>query len=245
MTQEIFTRWDPWWWYRDVPASIDAIYEDLEGFRIIITANDCPPTRVSIVSGALVLYRVYDEIGLVGLNHQGVRPGHCFYKSDSSPLLSESSMMNSAAYGRPSLHYAIYTGDRCIDIISTAEPRFVLLREFASGRYESERPERTADERKSLITEVARPMNTEFQRAGPNSAKSEKGFTVTWRPSGGVDYADEAGTVRVDSEMLVKPSRILVYPRSGGLKTLTDERAEAVLKNVVRALEFLGHQVER
>jgi hypothetical protein len=85
----------------------------------------------------------------------------------------------------------------------------------------------------------------EFQKVVPNSAKSDKGFTVTWRPSGGVDYSDANGTVRVDSELLLNPSRILVYPRSGGLKTMTDYRAEEVLSNVIRALEFLGHQVER
>ena len=57
--------------------------------------------------------------------------------------------MNSAAYGRAPAHYAIYTGDRCIDIISTEEPRFILLREFASGRNQSERPERAAETGKS------------------------------------------------------------------------------------------------
>jgi hypothetical protein len=90
-----------------------------------------------------------------------------------------------------------------------------------------------------------RQMTTEFQRVGANCATSDKGFTVTWRPSGGVDYSDEGGTVRVDSELLVKPSRILVYPRSGGLKTMTEGRAEEVLMNVISALEYLGHQVER
>jgi len=88
-------------------------------------------------------------------------------------------------------------------------------------------------------------MNPEFKKVGVNSANSDKGFTVTWRPSGGVDYSDANGTVRVDSELLVKPSRILVYPRSGGLKTMTDGRAEDVIRDVIRALEFLGHQVER
>jgi hypothetical protein len=91
----------------------------------------------------------------------------------------------------------------------------------------------------------ARKMNTEFQKVGSNSAKSDKGFTVTWRPPGGVDYSDAGGTVRADSELLVKPLRILVYPRSGGLKTMTDGRAEEVLMNVISALEYLGHQVER
>lgn len=90
-----------------------------------------------------------------------------------------------------------------------------------------------------------RKMTTEFQKISSDSAKSDKGFTVTWWPSGGVDYSDDRGTVRVDSELLVKPLRILVYPRSGGLKTLTDGRAEEVLMNVISALEYLGHQVER
>ena len=88
-------------------------------------------------------------------------------------------------------------------------------------------------------------MNEEFKKIGSNSAKSDMGFNVTWRPAGGVDYSDQAGTVRVDSELLVKPLRILVYPRSGGLKAMTEDRAEEVLTNVIRALEFLGHQVER
>jgi hypothetical protein len=88
-------------------------------------------------------------------------------------------------------------------------------------------------------------MNPDFQKVGPNSARCGSGFTVTWRPSGGVDYSDANGTVRVDSELLVNPSRILVYPRSGGLKTMTDRRAEEILTDVIRALEYLGHQVER
>jgi hypothetical protein len=95
-----------------------------------------------------------------------------------------------------------------------------------------------------LVKDGSTQMNSEFQKVGPNSAKSERGFTVTWRPSGGVDYSDPNGTIRVDSELLLKPSRILVYAQSGGLKTMTDVRAEQVLMNVISALEFLGHQVE-
>jgi hypothetical protein len=142
MTQDTFSRWDPWWWYHDVPStSIAAIYDDWEGFRLILTGDNCPPTRVSVAPGRLVMYRVYDEVGLVGLDPQGLKPGHSFYRSDSSRLLAEASTMNIAGYGGEPLHYAIYTGDRCIDMITTQEPRFVLLREFASGRYESETPE--------------------------------------------------------------------------------------------------------
>jgi hypothetical protein len=48
----------------------------------------------------------------------------------------------------------------------------------------------------------------------------------------------------VDSELLVKPLRILVYPNSGGLKTMSDDQAEDIIKNIVRALEYLGHPFE-
>lgn len=146
MAQEIFTRWDPWWWYRDVPTTnIASIYDDWEGFRLILTGSNCPPTRVFVAGGHLAMYRVYDEIGYLGLNPHGLHPGHSFYKSDSSGLLAESSKMNNVLYSAagPPLHYAIYTEGRCVDIICTKEPRFVLLGEFASGRYASERPEPT------------------------------------------------------------------------------------------------------
>jgi hypothetical protein len=138
---EIFHRWDPWWWYRDVPStSITAIYDDLEGFRLILIGDKCPATRVSVPHGQLVMYRVYDEIGLIGNNIQGLKPGHSFYMAESSRLLSECSTMHSGTRDRGALHYAIYTGGRCVDMICTSEPRFVLLREFSSGQYESERP---------------------------------------------------------------------------------------------------------
>lgn len=88
-------------------------------------------------------------------------------------------------------------------------------------------------------------MNAEFQRLGQNSARSLRGFTVVWHPPGGVDYMDAGGTVRVDAEFLLNPPRILVYPRTGGLRAIPEGRAEEIVANVTRALDFLGHQVER
>jgi hypothetical protein len=237
MAQETFARWDAWWWYSDVPSvAIEAIYDDIEGFRVVITAAKCPATRISVSPGKLILYRAYDEFGLSGLDHSGVRPGHCFYRSDSSPLLSEASKMNSVVYGGTAVHYAIYTGDRCIDIISAEEPRFALLREFASGRYDSERPERPADERKSVYTDLV--------EVGPNHASSTKGFQVKFHPAGGVDYTDHTGTIRVDTELYVKPLRIMIYRESNALQGMEQAQAREVLGNIQSALEFLGHRNE-
>ena len=87
-------------------------------------------------------------------------------------------------------------------------------------------------------------MTTEFQKVGPNSAISDKGFSEVLHPSGGVEYSDSSGKIHVDSELLVKPLGVLLYPQSGQLKVMPTDRAEEVLKNVVRALEYLGHRLK-
>jgi len=143
MEVEHLQRWDPWWWYRDVGSTIIAsVTDDWEGFRLILTADKCPDTRVLVPGGGLVLYRVYDEVGLVGRQLEGFEPGHSFYTVESSQLVKQASGMYGGTRDFLSMrHYAIYTCDRCVDVVSSIEPRFVLLRQFASGHYESERPE--------------------------------------------------------------------------------------------------------
>ena len=87
-------------------------------------------------------------------------------------------------------------------------------------------------------------MSAEFETVAPNTARSVEGFSVVWRPPGAFYYSDATGTIRVDSEPLVNPRRTLVYKRSGGLKTMSDDREREILANIKRALEYLGHQVE-
>ena len=97
--------------------------------------------RVLVPRGAPVLYRIYDELGLLG-RHLGLEPGHSFYTVESSLLAKEASQMHGGSRDAPlARHYAIYTSDRCVDIVSTQKSRFVLLREFPSGHYNSERPD--------------------------------------------------------------------------------------------------------
>lgn len=88
-------------------------------------------------------------------------------------------------------------------------------------------------------------MSTDFRRLGPNNVESHSGFTVAWRPPGGIDYADIRGNVRIDAEVLTKPTRICLYEESVGLRQLSKERAEEILIRVIQALQFLGYQVER
>jgi len=88
-------------------------------------------------------------------------------------------------------------------------------------------------------------MSTEFQKSGPNVAVSSKGFTVMRHSGGWIEYSDVSGTITAEWELIVKPSLgVLLYPRSGGLKSLTPARADEVVNNIVRALQFLGERVE-
>jgi hypothetical protein len=88
-------------------------------------------------------------------------------------------------------------------------------------------------------------MNAEFKKTGPTSAVSSKGFRIIRHSGGWIEYSDASGTITIEWELIVKPSfGVLIYPRGGGLKSLTEARADEVVNNTVRALQFLGERVE-
>jgi hypothetical protein len=86
-------------------------------------------------------------------------------------------------------------------------------------------------------------MASEFQTVKPGTVVSTRGFTVGGT-YGTVDYEDPSGWLRIGTELLVKPHRLLVYRSSPGLRETTRARQDEVLSNVKRALEYMGHQVE-
>jgi hypothetical protein len=90
----------------------------------------------------------------------------------------------------------------------------------------------------------ATKMTEEFRKTAANTAVSSNGFTVQWIPHGGIRYQDASGEVRIDSESLVMPYRVLLYPQSASLRNLSKSCQEELLGNVKRALEHMGHQVE-
>jgi hypothetical protein len=90
-------------------------------------------------------------------------------------------------------------------------------------------------------------VSEEFQKLGPNSVNSVKGFTVVLDLLGGVKYSDATGTTNVDSELLIIPPKygIALYTQSVGLENMPTSRAEEILSNITRALEYLGYGVRR
>jgi hypothetical protein len=67
---------------------------------------------------------------------------------------------------------------------------------------------------------------------------------VTFHPAGGVDYADATDTIWVDTELHVKPLRLVLYRESNSLKGMTNTRSYEVLSNLQSALYYLGHLSE-
>lgn len=129
MNKDKAVRWDPSWLYRDVPDTIiTSVTDDIEGFRAVVWAPKCPEARISVRRGALVLYCVYDEAGLVRRSIEGIEKTHCFYRFETSQLLTEAVRVYEGM--RDNLrHYAIYTSDRCLDVITVKDPEFKSLRD--------------------------------------------------------------------------------------------------------------------
>jgi hypothetical protein len=88
-------------------------------------------------------------------------------------------------------------------------------------------------------------MSTEFVEVAPGVAQSNRGFTVVFHAEGGVDYSDAiSGDIRVATELFQDPVRYLVYANSKDLRGMTNNRANEILANVKKAIEFLGRSAE-
>ena len=86
-------------------------------------------------------------------------------------------------------------------------------------------------------------MTEEFKKTGTNTVTSANGFTVEVRLRGGVLYRDDQGEIRIDSEWLVNPHRIVLYTQSLE-KKVPRARLDTILSNAARALEYLGHPAQ-
>jgi hypothetical protein len=101
-------------------------------------------------------------------------------------------------------------------------------------------------EKKTEPNEAPQPsVSTEFVQLAPGIARSDRGFTVLVHPEGGVEYSDSiSGQIRVATELFHKPVRYMVYANSMDLSGMTNVRAEEILSNVKRAMEFLRYPAE-
>jgi hypothetical protein len=86
-------------------------------------------------------------------------------------------------------------------------------------------------------------MASEFQTLQSGTVVSTKGFSVGGT-YGRLIYQDPSGQLRIGTELLVNPYRLLVCRNSPDLRDATRVRQDEVLSNMKRALEYMGHTVE-
>jgi hypothetical protein len=85
-------------------------------------------------------------------------------------------------------------------------------------------------------------MSEEFQKIGRYAATSIKGFKVEVNYARGVKYVDDEGEIQIESELLVEPYRIHLYPPRQDPAAM--ERFERILPNLTRALDYLEVRFE-
>ena len=114
-------------------VSIDALIDDWEGFRILM--RDHLTNRVlRITFDTHLAYQSRDESDFIGeaIRSDGFdRGGHVFYRVRKSEFVARYLRDSLRGFGDSELtHFAIVTGDQCIDIIALSEPRIEDLKDL-------------------------------------------------------------------------------------------------------------------
>ena len=127
---EYYKKWVP---IQDIPSAlyVEALHDDYEFFRILLKGKDSQSKMLRIFFDSIYAYRNVDEsYRLRTWNFfEGDRPSS-LYTVDNSIWLKWFHEESQEVYiDRPITHYAIYTGQDCIDILSEFEPSVEWLNE--------------------------------------------------------------------------------------------------------------------
>ncbi len=119
MSKQIFEKWEP---FPDLPQmSLEGLYDDQEGFRLFLTGYYVETKILRITFEAELVYRNIDEGDLLKTIHEvkGFPIKWSFFTVKNSEYLK---WFHEQSYDiRVSdkiTHYAIYTPDDCLDILS-------------------------------------------------------------------------------------------------------------------------------
>ena len=107
----------------------EAIHDDYEGFRILLRGEDNSSSMLRITFESLLAYRNIDEGNRLKTMEQATNFG-----SSSLYIVEDSTWIkwfNEESYGihksNKIIHYAIYTPNDCIDVLSEYEPKIEWL----------------------------------------------------------------------------------------------------------------------
>jgi hypothetical protein len=123
--QQAYEMWDilPG---RRVEASVEAVIDDWEGFRVLLRDHDTDRVfRIQFRTKAMYQYR--DELDCVTEWNRSIRPGQgSFFRVTNSELQSR---FTADALGRyvDLQHFAIITPTDCIDVLMVGDPHVEFL----------------------------------------------------------------------------------------------------------------------
>lgn len=123
MSKEKYKKWEP---VKDIPSSLlcEGLHDDYEGFRVLLKGSGDKACTFRIVFGTALAYRNIDEGDLQKTLHSIVctEPCSLFIVENSTWL----KWFQEESYGihddEEIIHYAIYTENDCIDILSAYPP---------------------------------------------------------------------------------------------------------------------------
>jgi hypothetical protein len=128
MINHIFKKWEP---VSDIPEKLflEALHDDYEGFRLLFKGKSNNDKTLRVTFKTTLVYRNIDEGDIVetlknsdGLSHW------CLYTLENSDLIEFFHKQNYGSYKSSKiLHYAFYTPNDCVEILSEFPPQVEWL----------------------------------------------------------------------------------------------------------------------
>lgn len=126
--KNVFKKWEP---LKNIPRILycEGIHDDYEGFRILLVGENERSPVLRIMFDAARSYRNADEGDLLKTIASMDDPGSSslFIVDNSSWVKWFHEETYNIHKGRDIKHYAIYTPNDCIDVLSEFEPRVEWL----------------------------------------------------------------------------------------------------------------------
>jgi hypothetical protein len=128
MIKNIFKKWEP---LTEIPDRIflEALHDDFEGFRLLLKGVGINDRMLRISFKTTLMYRNIDEGDIVQVlnDSEGFSEG-CLYTLEESDLIDFFHKQNYGSYSSSKIiHYAIYTPNDCIEVLSEFPPKVEWL----------------------------------------------------------------------------------------------------------------------
>lgn len=137
MAKNVYRKWEP---VPDLPIEmyVEALHDDYEGFRVLLKGRDERAGMLRIAFYYALTYRNVDEGDLISYDRQdegGDLGRWGFFVVSTSDYLEWFLDVSHGLHDRDDItHYAIYTPNDCIDVLSKDPPKV----EWLSGEHARE-----------------------------------------------------------------------------------------------------------